>query len=45
MGITELLSLPLEHSALVEAVGARWINAKSGKYAKYVAHFLDKCGK
>lgn len=37
--------MPLVHRALVEAAGSRWINAKPSKYAKYIAYFLDKCGK
>ena len=45
MGVWELLSMPARHSDLVEAVGSRWINAKPSKYAKYIAHFVDKCEK
>ena len=45
MGIWELLLMPLQHASLVDGVGSRWINAKHGKYAKYIAHFLDKCEK
>ena len=45
VGVSELLSMPLQHRALVEAAGSRWINAKPSKYAKYIAYFLDKCGK
>ena len=45
MGVWELLSMPAWHSDLVEAVGSRWINAKPSKYAKYIAHFVDKCEK
>ena len=45
MGVWELLSMPAQHSDLVEAVGSRWINAKPSKYAKYIAHFVDKCEK
>ena len=45
VGILELLVMPLQHRALVEATASRWINAKPSKYAKYIAHFLDsvKC--
>ena len=43
VGVSELLSMPLQHTALVEAAGSRWINAKPSKYAKYIAHLLNKC--
>ena len=45
LGVTELLLMPLQHSDLVAAAGSRWINAKPSKYAKYIAHFLNKCSK
>ena len=45
LGISGLLAMPLQHRALVEATASRWINAKPSKYAKYIAHFLDKCAK
>ena len=45
LGVSELLLMPFQHRELVVAAGSRWINAKPSKYAKYIAHFLQKCEK
>ena len=36
-----LLSLPVESSAIVDAVGGRWISGRPAKYAKLINQFVE----
>ena len=44
-GVGAILSLPLQHCALVDAVCGRWISTRPSKYATLIAQFLENVEK